>query len=300
MAGVLSGTARAPVTAVLLAFELTHDYAVILPVMLASAISILVARALHPDSIYTAKLTARGIDLDRHEDVALRRHRVGDVMHANPPAVRADAPLDVVLARFLDSDLGTVFVLNAQGGLVGQASIHDVKETIADTTALGGIVVAGDVAERSVTADVATHLAEALDRLARERREVLAVVDAEGRLQGAVSLRAIMDVLAREALRGEVVGVSTGRAAARDREALRLSSGLEVRSLAVPFALRGETVRSLDVRSRFRVSVIALRRDGVDAGVDPDHPFEPGDTLVVMGDARAVARFGAFLGKAAS
>lgn len=300
MAGVLSGTARAPVTAILLAFELTHDYGVILPVMLASAIAILVSRAFRADSIYTAKLTQRGIDLDRQEDLALRRFRVGDVMQPNPPAVREDAPLEVVLARFLDSDLGAVFVLNAAGRVVGQASIHDVKASLADPATLGGIVVAGDVSERTVTAPPDSHLADAVDQMAREHREVLGVVDAEGRLQGAVSLRAVMDVLAREALRGEVVGVSSGAAGpGRDRESLRLGTGLEVRSLEVPAALRGESVRSLAVRSRFRVSVIALRRDGVDAGVDPDRALAAGDTLVVMGDARAVQRFDDFLRKAA-
>lgn len=302
MAGVLSGTARAPVTAILLAFELTHDYGVILPVMLASAIATLVSRALHRDSIYTGKLSERGIDLDRQEDITLRRFRVGDVMQASPPAVRREAPLDVVLARFLDSDLGAVFVLGDQDRLVGQVSIHDVKAALADSASLGGIVVAGDVSERTVTATADTNLADALDLLAREHRDVLGVVDAEGRLQGAVSMRVVMDVLAREALHGEVVGVSVAglgaAGAALDRQALRLSTGVGVRSFEVPAALRGASVRSLDVRSRFHVSVIALRRGGVDGGVDPDRAFEPGDALVVMGEARALNRFEDFLRRA--
>lgn len=302
MAGVLSGTARAPVTSILLAFELTHDYGVILPVMVASAIATLISRALHRDSIYTGKLSERGIDLDRQEDMTLRRFRVGDVMQTSPPAVRREAPLDVVLARFLDSDLGAVFVLDAQDRLVGQVSIHDVKAALAEPVSLGGIVVAGDVSERTVTATADGHLADALDRLAREHRDVLGVVDAEGRLLGAVSMRAVMDVLAREALRGEVVGVSAAGvgepASARDHEELRLSTGVGVRSLEVPPALHGQSVRSLDVRSRFQVSVIALRRSGVDGGVDPDHRFEAGDALVAMGDARALNRFEEFLRKA--
>lgn len=292
MAATLSGTSHAPITAILLAFELTHDYAVILPVMLASAIATLVTRSLRRDSIYTEKLTARGIDIDRREDLVLRGITVGEVMQRTPPAVRADAPVDVVLARFLDSNLGAVFVTDAAGKLVGQVSIHDVKASLGEGGALGGIVVAGDVSERVLSALESTSVAEALDRLAREGRELLGVVDAEGRLVGALSVSSVMDVYAREALRGEWVGVSPAAAQGlREHESLRLSSGIEVRALPVPPGLVGETVRTLALRSRWQVSVIALRHEGVDAGVDPDHAFATGDTLVVMGERRDVERF---------
>jgi len=290
MAGVLAGTSRAPVTAILLAFELTHDYEVTLPVMLACAVSTLVARALHRDSIYTAKLTERGIDLDRPEDLALRRVGVREVMDPNPPAVRLDAPLDVVLGRFLDSDLGAVFVIDADDRLAGMVSIHDVKSSVADSASLGGIAVAGDVSEGAASIGWDGNLADALDLLTREGRDVLSVVDGNGRLVGALSLRTVTDVIAREALRGEYVGVS-GLAAARDHESLRLTGGVRVRALAVPAALAGATVRKLDLRSRWHVSVLALRSEGVDSEVDPDRPLGLGDTLVVMGGERDLDRF---------
>jgi len=291
MAGVLAGTSRAPVTAILLAFELTHDYEVTLPVMLACAVSTLVARALHRDSIYTAKLTERGIDLDRPEDLALRRVSVREVMEQNPPAVRLDAPLDVVLGRFLDSDLGAVFVIDAEGRPAGLVSIHDVKSSVADSTSLGGIAVAGDVSEGAASIGADGNLADALDILTREGRDVLGAIDAEGRLVGALSLRTITDVIAREALRGEYIGVSGLAGGPRGHESLRLTGGVQVRALAVPPALVGATVRTLDVRSRWHVSVLALRSNGVDAEVDPDRALGPADTLVVMGGERDLDRF---------
>ena len=90
-AAVLAGTSHAPLTAILLAFEITGDYSLILPVMLATAVSTLLARALRRDSIYTEKLTARGIDLDRREDLVLRSVTLGEVMDPIPQAVRAEA-----------------------------------------------------------------------------------------------------------------------------------------------------------------------------------------------------------------
>ena len=290
MAGVLAGTSHAPITAVLLAFELTHNYEVVLPVMLASAVATLVARGLQRDSIYTEKLRARGIDIDRREDLALRGVFAGEIMQANPPAVRRDAPLDVVLARFLDSDLGAVFVTDARGHLVGQVSIHDVKASLGEEKSLGGIVVAGDVSETASRAYAETPVADALDLLTRAGRDLLGVVDAEGKLIGCLSLRGIMEVLAREALRGDYVSVSAASGPGRDHESLRLTSGIEVRAVEVPPALHGSSVRTLEIRRRFGVSAIALRREGVDQRVDPDHPFGPGDTLVLMGEAHDLER----------
>lgn len=298
MAGVLAGTSHAPITAVLLAFELTHSYEVVLPVMLASAVATLVARGLQRDSIYTEKLRARGIDIDRREDLALRGVFAGEIMQPNPPAVRRDAPLDVVLARFLDSDLGAVFVTDARGHLVGQVSIHDVKASLGEEKSLGGIVVAGDVSETASRAYADTPVADALDLLTRAGRDLLGVVDAEGKLIGCLSLRGIMEVLAREALRGDYVSVSAVSGPGRDHESLRLTSGIEVRAVEVPPALHGSTVRTLEIRRRFGVSAIALRREGVDQRVDPDHPFGPGDTLVLMGEAHDLERLLATLRRA--
>jgi CIC family chloride channel protein len=284
MAALLAGTSHAPVTAILLAFELTQDYAVILPVMLASAVATLLARALRRDSIYTEKLTARGIDLDRREDVVLQGIGLEQIMRAEAPAVRLDAPLDVVLARFLEGELGTIFVTDPQDHPVGQVSIHDVKASLAEQATLGPLVVAGDVSEAAAVAPRHASAADGVEELARTGRDVLAVVDASGRLVGAVTLRSVMDVLAREALGEEVLGVAaTGPRAARARDALRLGRGFEVRTLRVPSPAAGRTVRSLDIRSRFGVSVLALRRGAIDEGVDPDRPLARGDVLVTVG-----------------
>lgn len=63
MASVFSATGRAPVTAILLLFEMTRYYHMILPLMFFSVISILVAESISGESIFTIKLKAEGIDL---------------------------------------------------------------------------------------------------------------------------------------------------------------------------------------------------------------------------------------------
>ena len=63
MGAVFAGAARAPITAVLILFELTGEYTIIHPLMIAVVFSTLVSRLLAHDTIYTSKLTRRGVDL---------------------------------------------------------------------------------------------------------------------------------------------------------------------------------------------------------------------------------------------
>jgi CIC family chloride channel protein len=59
MAAMTAATTHAPLMAAVLVFELSGDYAIVLPLILATATATFVSRRLHPDSIYTAELRAR-------------------------------------------------------------------------------------------------------------------------------------------------------------------------------------------------------------------------------------------------
>lgn len=69
MAGVFAGIAQAPITAIIIIFEMTGDYKVVLPLMMVCVISALVARGLCPESIYTMKLFREGRDLRKGEKI---------------------------------------------------------------------------------------------------------------------------------------------------------------------------------------------------------------------------------------
>ena len=81
MAGMVAATTHAPITALLIIFEMTSDYRIILPLMVTVVFSALVARKLFPHSVYTVKLIRRGIDIRGGKDInVLRAHKVSEVM----------------------------------------------------------------------------------------------------------------------------------------------------------------------------------------------------------------------------
>jgi len=131
MAAVLTGAARAPLTAILIAFEMSNDYAFILPLMGATIVAAVVGHRLQPESIYTLKLARRGVRLHLGRDVdVMDAVLVNEVMEQDPETV----PMSMVLSDFQDeiyhSHYNTAMVMDARNRLVGVASLQDLERIV--------------------------------------------------------------------------------------------------------------------------------------------------------------------------
>ena len=131
MAAVFAGGARAPFSAILIIFELTGNYAIILPLMTAVVISTLVSRAISRESIYTLKLMRRGINLDQEElgDV-LRSTTVKESMTRDYPTVEKTLPISQLLRLFQKTGHHGFPVLDENGLLFGIVTDTDIARHI--------------------------------------------------------------------------------------------------------------------------------------------------------------------------
>ena len=153
MAAFLAGVVHCPITALLLLFEITADYNIILPLMVSCTVSTLVAKLFRQESIYTLQLLRRGIDIRRREQTLMQGYTVRQVMQRDVSTFRAETPFPTIMDHFLTSTLPLSFVINEQRHLVGVISIHDVKSTLQDDS-LGPLVVAADLAQPPDTTTV--------------------------------------------------------------------------------------------------------------------------------------------------
>ena len=128
MAAFFSSAARAPITAIIILFEMTRDYAIILPLMLAVVIGTLIAYRLSRDSIYTLKLRRRGISLHPQEEIdLLEKVNVEEVMTHNFPTVAPEMTLAQLADRFAKSKHHGFPVVDKQGNLKGIVTLADVE-----------------------------------------------------------------------------------------------------------------------------------------------------------------------------
>jgi len=133
MAAVFAAVVRAPLTAIILVFELSGDYELVLPLMLAVGIATFGADRLGWRSIYVEGLRRRGVTLDRPDDVdVLQLVAVREVMtRADAPhaTVPADLRVDALRDRFAEHSLHGAVVVAQDGTLVGVVARSDLERT---------------------------------------------------------------------------------------------------------------------------------------------------------------------------
>ncbi|MBN1121729.1 MAG: chloride channel protein [Anaerolineae bacterium] len=133
MAAVFSASAHAPITAVLILFELTGDYRIILPLMLTVVISTLLAgRLLKGESIYTLKLTRRGVRLQRGRDVdVMQSVTVSEIMTRDTPSVLMSTTIVELSEIFSHRRHHGFAVVDDAGKLLGVVTLDDLDRAVA-------------------------------------------------------------------------------------------------------------------------------------------------------------------------
>jgi chloride channel protein, CIC family len=132
MGAVFAASARAPITAVLIIYELTGEYTIILPLMLAIVIATAISARLSRETIYTMKLSRRGIDLQTRTRPLLADVIVSDAMSATPDPIPGNTPLNDVLERFATGPATALPVIDAEHGLLGVITATNLQTALQD------------------------------------------------------------------------------------------------------------------------------------------------------------------------
>ena len=146
MAAVFAASAHAPITAVIILFELTGDYRIILPLMLTVVVATLLAQfMLRGESIYTLKLSRRGVRLERGRDVdILQGVMVGEVMTRDFETVSTNTSITDLAEIFLNSHHHGLMVLDERGKLWGIVTLTDLERSVEQKRA--GSATVADIA----------------------------------------------------------------------------------------------------------------------------------------------------------
>jgi len=127
MAALFAGTGRAPITCIVILMEMTNDYSMILPLMLATSASYLVSSIIEEESIYTMKPTRRGINVKQSSHIGvLKIIPLSEIMTTNPTVLKTTMTQEEVL-RIVDQTHHTKFpVVDAEGNIVGTLITEDL------------------------------------------------------------------------------------------------------------------------------------------------------------------------------
>jgi CIC family chloride channel protein len=128
MAALFAGTARSPITAVVIVLEMSNDYRLILPLLMTVVITTLLADFLHPDTIYTRKLRLRGIRLESGQDIdLLQAVTVREVISRDYMSIPPDMTIAELYALFDETHHHGFPIVDDHGDLLGIITLSDIE-----------------------------------------------------------------------------------------------------------------------------------------------------------------------------
>ena len=296
MAGLTAATMHVPVTAVVLVFELTGHYELVLPVMLCSIVASITASLIDEDSYYSEAIKRRGEQLPvGMEDLAIRTTFVRDVLRRDCLTVADTARFGEVMRQLGEHRGDTLYVQDQRGGLVGRIELQDVKNFLNDPS-LTAAVIAADLTRPVVTARPDDSIAAVMPRFDDPELREIAVVDAQEppRLLGRVRHQDVITTLGSEVLGQQIRRARVSLDGRTGDEDLRLPAGHDGHPLPVPVAwvgLAGDAIPEASRRDIVLVTAIRTTNGRPDhVAATPDLVLQEGWQGVVSGTREAAAR----------
>jgi CIC family chloride channel protein len=191
---MMAAMLQAPISSILMVFELSGNYEIMVPLMAACVVAALVKRAFGEQSVLTEPLEAQGLEpswgLERSW---MRSVPISRIPRRSIPAVAMNAPLHELKKTYVDCGKGCVQVIDHQGKMLGIVTFADLQQWLLDST-LDQIVVAAEVANRDVISvredDSLLDAIRILDREGFEQMPVMSATE-DGIMLGILSRNAV-------------------------------------------------------------------------------------------------------------
>ncbi|CCH48028.1 chloride channel protein [Pseudodesulfovibrio piezophilus] len=209
MGGVVAGTTYAPITAILIIFEMSGTYSIILPLMLTCITATVMNSTIRRASIYTTRLLRRGIDIEAGRERHLLEHiMVKEVMTSEVVTIPQSMPLEQIVWTFKVKNAPYLHVVDEENRLTGIISFRDIRAVLNEDGLLN-LIIAHDLATRElVTVTMDDTLQEALDQITDKGVSQLPVLTSKMRpqLAGTLTESAINAAYNSALVRDELLG----------------------------------------------------------------------------------------------
>jgi len=290
MGGIFAAMMQAPLTPIVMIFELTHDYGIILPLMLCCILAVVVSRRISEVGFYGLILRHRGIVADAEaEGEVMKRGHVQSLMRAPRSVLTEGAELEEIRRCTLEADLTAVFVVDGDGAVIGFVNGNTLAKRMLDGEIQPGSTAADLMGRKLTLLYPDDTLAGAMLAFARASVEVLPVVSPERRLLGAIHKSDLIAHYSDHVLgeQQQVLQVSSGGRA--DQE-LGLGKGLVLERVVVGRRWAGQSLSQLQLRGKTGVVVLEWRRGDALLPIDPSAPLREGDLVAISGTREQILR----------
>jgi len=298
MGGLVAGTTRAPITAIIIVFELTMDYDIILPLMVTCILSMIISTKLSKESIYTLKLLLRNINVkERAEINILKSIYVKDIYQKEYATIKENKKFNDIVEAIISQRVPYISVEDEQGKLKGMISIHNIKNFILDKDELKFVCIAGDICDNRVTTanldDDCKTVLEKMDKTGYDGLPVVASKDSNKQI-GMIWRKDIDNAYRREVEYQEMTSDLADKISTANIEKdVRFLEGYVITEIPVPRQFIGHSIKELNIRANYGVEIISIKslnRNSRQLKAIPqaDYKFSENEFLIVAGKVEEI------------
>ncbi|NIM11015.1 MAG: CBS domain-containing protein [Candidatus Aminicenantes bacterium] len=297
MSAVVAATTHAPITAILIIFEMTGDYKIILPLMIATIISLVTTR-FQEGSIYTLKLMRRGINIHEGKELnVLRSMKVKDVMRRSIEILSPDTPMTEVIEKFITSEHNEFYIKDEKGQISERISQIELGAIAPQYETLKDFVLAKDITiPNMAVVNENDNLGYVMRQFGKENISEIPVVSSSDstNVLGTVWRLDVITAYNKEILKRDLAGeVLTTLTNVSRKKMVEVMEGYYMHEIDVPANFIGKKIKELDVRNKYGVDIILIKKKSRNGQLVTEFPharytFHPHDSLLLLGEREKV------------
>ncbi len=298
MGGMIAGTIRAPMTAIIIVFEMTQHYDLLMPLMVTSIISLLISSKLSRESIYTLKLVQNQVKIKGHtQDNVLKSILIEELYDNEFEYIKENANFQELVKFIISKNVPEISVHSLNGDFMGVISLNSIKDLLFEKDDLKNVLIAGDIADKNVPfINISTDCFSVLNELNHREYDILPVFDElNPKIQiGVIWRKDIDEAFHKELEREELTASFAEKISKRNQQKdVQFAEGHIVTEILVPESFIGKTILQLDIRKKYGVDILSIIKssdEGEDIKAIPsaDYKFEINDILVLAGEIERV------------
>jgi CIC family chloride channel protein len=292
MGAVVAAATHAPITAIVIIFELTGDYKIILPLMLSSIIASFMTVGLHKESIYTMKLKRRGILLKEGREVnILRSLKAKDFISHDYVKFLNTEHVGNIIDQALGSTHHAFQIVDPENNYVGCFSLNQLKKVVLQKELLDSLIIAEDLAVPGIHIHYEDNLERAMEIFGREDVAEIPLLK-EKKFIGVVKRKDVIEaynneIAKREAASGLIQKVKFTHLT----KIVDIGKGYRIMEMDAPRSFWDKNLKELNLKALYRVDILLIKRTYPPQTItlpSAEEVIKKGDLLVVAGHSENI------------
>ncbi len=265
MGAFVGAVTHAPITSIIIIFEMTNEYTIILPLMIATIIAVTFTTKMKPESIYTLKLVRRGIQFFKGKEInVLKSLKVEDVYEKNCIKLAPETHFKDIISEVINSEHEIFYVVDRNDHFMGYFTLKTIRKIMDDPGSLNNIILAYDLIESNstyVTSD--TNLDTVMNAFGTSGIVELPVVDSQKThlLLGTLTRKILIDEYNKELARREpTLGLERAFSSLALNDVTKIVDNYAMIEILAPARFVGKSLLQLNLPKEYGIHVFLVQR----------------------------------------